>query len=33
LLGKPEPDWMARGVDFLHRGQRDVNSALYGEPF
>jgi dipeptidyl aminopeptidase/acylaminoacyl peptidase len=31
LRGKPTPDWMAHGVDFLHRGQRDVDGAFYGE--
>jgi dipeptidyl aminopeptidase/acylaminoacyl peptidase len=31
LRGKPAPEWMTAGVDFLHRGQRDVDSTLYGE--
>jgi len=31
LRGRPAPDWMTKGVDFLHRGQRDVDSTLYGE--
>jgi dipeptidyl aminopeptidase/acylaminoacyl peptidase len=31
LRGKPAPDWMTEGVDFLHRGQRDVDTTLYGE--
>ena len=30
LLGTPTPAWMTQGVDFLHRGQRDVRS-LYNE--
>jgi hypothetical protein len=30
LLGTPAPAWMTQGVDFLHRGERDVRS-LYGE--
>ena len=30
LLGTPKPDWMTHGVDFLHRGQRNVHS-LFGE--
>jgi dipeptidyl aminopeptidase/acylaminoacyl peptidase len=30
LLGTPEPGWMAHGVDFLHRGERNVR-ALFGE--
>jgi dipeptidyl aminopeptidase/acylaminoacyl peptidase len=33
LMGKSTPDWMAHGVDFLHRGQRDVDRTLYGESF
>jgi len=33
LRGKPAPDWMRDGVDFLHRGQRDVDHAFYGENF
>ena len=33
LLGKPAPDWMTHGVDFLHRGERDVDRDLYGETF
>ena len=33
LLGKPAPDWMTHGVDFLHRGQREVDKSLYGENF
>jgi dipeptidyl aminopeptidase/acylaminoacyl peptidase len=33
LLGKPAPDWMTHGVDFLHRGLRDVDKSLYGEKF
>ena len=33
LLGKPAPDWMTHGVDFLHRGERDVDRSLYGETF
>ncbi len=30
LLGTPEPAWMTNGVDFLHRGERDVRS-VFGE--
>ncbi|GMV22826.1 MAG: acylaminoacyl-peptidase [Acidimicrobiia bacterium] len=26
LLGKPKPDWMAKGVPYLERGTRDVSS-------
>jgi dipeptidyl aminopeptidase/acylaminoacyl peptidase len=33
LRGKPAPDWMTQGVDFLHRGERDVDHSLYGETF
>jgi dipeptidyl aminopeptidase/acylaminoacyl peptidase len=28
LLGKPEPEWMAKGVPYLERGKRDID-ALY----
>jgi acetyl esterase/lipase len=28
LLGKPEPEWMTKGVPYLERGTRDIN-ALY----
>ena len=28
LLGRPEPDWMAKGVPYLERGKRDID-ALY----
>jgi dipeptidyl aminopeptidase/acylaminoacyl peptidase len=28
LLGKPEPEWMSKGVPYLERGQRDIE-ALY----
>ncbi len=31
LLGAPKPGWMEHGVDYLHRGQRDV-SPLYKKP-
>jgi dipeptidyl aminopeptidase/acylaminoacyl peptidase len=30
LLGTPAPDWMTNGVEFLHRGERNVRP-LYGE--
>jgi dipeptidyl aminopeptidase/acylaminoacyl peptidase len=30
LLGAPAPPWMTQGVDFLHRGERNVRP-LYGE--
>lgn len=33
LLGKPAPDWMTRGVDFLHRGRREIDATYYGEHF
>jgi dipeptidyl aminopeptidase/acylaminoacyl peptidase len=33
LRGKPAPDWMTQGVDYLHRGQRDVDTTFYGEKF
>jgi dipeptidyl aminopeptidase/acylaminoacyl peptidase len=33
LRGKPAPDWMTQGVDFLHRGLRDVDTTSYGEKF
>jgi dienelactone hydrolase len=33
LLGKPTPAWMTDGVDFLHRGERNVDRDLYGENF
>jgi len=26
LLGKPRPDWMEKGVPYLERGKRDINS-------
>ncbi len=31
LLGKPEPEWMSKGVPYLERGKRDVD-ALYKTP-
>ena len=31
LKGAPEPDWMIHGVDYVHRGLRDVRTQ-YGEP-
>jgi dipeptidyl aminopeptidase/acylaminoacyl peptidase len=31
LKGAPEPDWMRSGVDFLHRGERDMRP-IYGTP-
>jgi hypothetical protein len=33
MLGKPTPAWMTDGVDFLHRGERNVDRDLYGETF
>jgi dipeptidyl aminopeptidase/acylaminoacyl peptidase len=33
LLGKPAPAWMTDGVDFQHRGLRDVDRSLYGETY
>ena len=30
LKGAPKPDWMIHGVDYVHRGLRDVRT-LYGE--
>jgi dipeptidyl aminopeptidase/acylaminoacyl peptidase len=33
LLGKPAPDWMTHGVDFLHRGRREIDATYYGESF
>ncbi len=30
LMGKPTPGWMTKGVDYLHRGERDVRP-LFGE--
>ena len=26
LLGKPEPEWMTKGVPYLERGKRDINA-------
>lgn len=31
LRGKPVPDWMSHGVDFLHRGERNLDRDAYGE--
>ena len=31
LLGKPKPDWMEKGVPYIERGKRDVDS-LYKKP-
>ncbi len=33
LRGKPAPDWMTQGVDFLHRGQRDIDGNSFGETY
>jgi dipeptidyl aminopeptidase/acylaminoacyl peptidase len=33
LRGKTAPDWMTKGVDFLHRGERNVDRDEYGENF
>lgn len=30
LLGKPAPEWMTSGIEYLHRGERNVRP-LYGE--
>ncbi len=31
LKGRPPPDWMVHGVDFLHRGERNVDADSFGE--
>jgi dienelactone hydrolase len=33
LRGKRAPDWMTYGVDYLHRGERNVDRDFYGESF
>jgi dipeptidyl aminopeptidase/acylaminoacyl peptidase len=33
LQGKPAPDWMTHGVDYLHRGERNVDHDEFGESF
>jgi dipeptidyl aminopeptidase/acylaminoacyl peptidase len=31
LLGKPEPEWMTKGVPYLERGKRDIDALFKGE--